>query len=453
MSFEQASQVETESWIGDLRPKLNGRFVRSLAAGGIYTGGSQLIRLVGNLALTRLLFPEAFGLMALVNVFIIGLEMFSDLGVGLLLVQRSERPELTFIQTAWTVQAIRGVILWLIASAVAWPLALFYSEPALAALLPVAAFSLVLTGFKSPAAHLCARDFHHGAITRQDLLSAVVGLLVSIGLAVWYRSVWALVAGGLMTSVLSFFLSWRLPGQVPVAFRFHRENGREIVKFGRWIYVSTVFAFLAANGDRLLLGKFLSLAELGVYTVAFFFAQSVTGFVSGLASRALLPIFSRLESGDPLVHRYRRFLMSSTLLPLGIFLIGGPLLIQWLYDPRYAPAGAMLQVLALGAAAAVLRVMAEPVLLACGDTFSRMILGICEAVLVMTCVTIGGLVSGLSGLIVGFVVGQFFTLIPTFWLLSRHDAWAMRDDFLFLATALLLAIAGWTLHPPSLAFQ
>jgi O-antigen/teichoic acid export membrane protein len=177
----------------------------------------------------------------------------------------------------------------------------------------------------------------------------------------------------------------------------------------------------------------------------------VTGFVAGLASRTLLPIFSRLEPGDPQLHRYRRFLMGAALLPLGGFLIGGSLLIQCLYDPRYAPAGAMLQVLALGASAAVLRVMAEPVLLARGDTFSRMILGICEAVLVMTCVTIGGVVGGLSGLIMGFVIGQFLTLIPTFWLLSRHNAWAMRDDFLFLATALLLALVGWTLHPPSLA--
>ena len=125
------------------------------------TGGSQVIRLAGNLVLTRLLFPEAFGLMAIVSVVLVGLEMFSDLGIGASLVQRRERPGRTFVQTAWTLQVFRGVVLWLIASAAAWPLAHFYREPLLAPVLVAASFTLVLVGFKSPAVHLCARNFGH----------------------------------------------------------------------------------------------------------------------------------------------------------------------------------------------------------------------------------------------------------------------------------------------------
>ena len=61
---------------------LRARALRSSAVtvGGF--GASQVIRLASNLILTRILFPEAFGMMALVMVFLQGLAMFSDVGVG-----------------------------------------------------------------------------------------------------------------------------------------------------------------------------------------------------------------------------------------------------------------------------------------------------------------------------------------------------------------------------------
>lgn len=422
--------------------------MRSLVANGLNTGGAQLIRLAGNLILTRLLFPEVFGLMALVSVFLIGLEMFSDFGVGASLVQRKEEPGVEFLQTAWTIQALRGLTLWLIASLASWPLAVWYAEPQLHWLLPVAALNLAICGFKSPAIHLCARHLRHGALTKLDLISAVAGLVVSIALAALFRSVWALVGGGIVASLLSLSLSWRLPGQVPMKFRWSAESRKELVAFGRWIFVATVFTFLAGHGDRLLLGKFLTLTELGIYTVAFFFAQSVTSFVMGLSYRTLFPIFSRLEPGDPKQSRYRLVLLGGALIPLGLFLIGGPLVIECLYDDRYLAAGSLLQWLALGTAAATLRVMAEPVLLARGDSFSRMILGICEALLVLGSGLTGGVMGGFGGFVAGYVVGQFLTLIPAAVLLHRHGLWHRRDDLAYLTAVLCLAIIGWTLHAP-----
>jgi O-antigen/teichoic acid export membrane protein len=451
MNTAKANFATPAAWMERLRPLISGRFLRSVLASGLNTGGSQAIRLAGNLILTRLLFPEVFGLMALVSVFLIGLEMFSDLGVGASVVQRREEPDLDFLQSAWTLQALRGIVLWLIASAAAWPLSGWYGEPSLAIVLPTVAFTLAITGFKSPAIHLCARNLRHGALTRLDLVSAVIGLVVSIALAATLKSVWALVIGGLVSSVVSLVASWHLPCQQPMRFRWHGPSQRELIGFGRWIFVATVFAFLAAHGDRLLLGKFLSLAELGIYTVAFFFAQSVTGFMGGLASRTLFPIFSRLEPGDPSLHRYRRILLGAALLPLGGFLIGGPLLIGLLYDPRYQPAGSLLQWLALGAAAATLRVMAEPVLLARGDSFSRMLLGIAEAVIILGCVAVGGWLGGLGGFIVGYVAGQYLTLAPAVLLLRRHGAWRLSDDCAYLALVFALAAIGWSLHAPVIA--
>ena len=76
-------------------------------------GGSQGLRFVGNLILTRLLMPELFGLMALVNTFRIGLSLFSDIGIdpSIIRSQRSSDPD--FLNTAWTLQMLRGCWIWL----------------------------------------------------------------------------------------------------------------------------------------------------------------------------------------------------------------------------------------------------------------------------------------------------------------------------------------------------
>ncbi|MFN3500356.1 MAG: oligosaccharide flippase family protein, partial [Pannonibacter indicus] len=65
------------------------------------TGGQQLLRLASNLALTRLLFPEAFGLMALIQTFMVGLQMFSDIGIRPSIIQNKRGEEADFLNTAW----------------------------------------------------------------------------------------------------------------------------------------------------------------------------------------------------------------------------------------------------------------------------------------------------------------------------------------------------------------
>ena len=131
---------------------LNGQalFDRALRGSAITALGyvaSQGLRLASNLILARLLFPEAFGLMALVTVVLVGLAMFSDVGIGPAISRSPRGDDPAFLNTAWTMHVIRGVMLWLTALALAWPLAWFYEAPDLRNLLPVAGISLLIAGF------------------------------------------------------------------------------------------------------------------------------------------------------------------------------------------------------------------------------------------------------------------------------------------------------------------
>lgn len=117
-------------------------------------GASQIIRLISSLLLARLLMPDAFGLMALVNAFMQGMELLTDLGVGANIVQSSKGQELFFLRTAWTLQILRAALLWCVSVVLAGPVAAFFAAQdsrcaALESILPVAAVSILIAGFNS----------------------------------------------------------------------------------------------------------------------------------------------------------------------------------------------------------------------------------------------------------------------------------------------------------------
>ena len=177
---------------------LGARAFRSSAWTGMGFILSQVMRLASNLVLTRLLMPEAFGAMALVTAFIIGLVMFSDTGTGPAIQNSARGDDPDFLDTIWTVQAIRGVTLWVFALAIAWPLSVFYDEPILARIFPVAALGLVISGLMPTRMDTALRHLRVGLITRLELISQLITIFITIALTLVLRSIWGLILGGLI---------------------------------------------------------------------------------------------------------------------------------------------------------------------------------------------------------------------------------------------------------------
>ena len=185
--------------------KGDGTRARALRSSAILVfgfGSSNVLRLASNLVLARLLFPEAFGLMSLVYVFLTGLGMFSDLGLNLSIIQNKRGAEPEFLNTAWTLQIIRGVILWLCACALAYPATLIYNEPQLAQLLPVVGLSAIIQSFTTTKVALANRNLQIGWQVFTDLGSQIVTLALTAVLAWLTGSVWSLVAGALFGILL-----------------------------------------------------------------------------------------------------------------------------------------------------------------------------------------------------------------------------------------------------------
>jgi O-antigen/teichoic acid export membrane protein len=345
------------------------------ARGTLWTGlryaAEYSIRLGSNLILTRLLFPEAFGVMALVNALMVGLAMFSDIGLATSVVQSARGDDPRFLRTAWTLQVLRGFLLWAVAAALAIPMAIFYEHEELALFIPAAGLTALLGGFNSIALLRMQRHLELGRLAAIELITQVLSVGIMITWAYLVPSVWALVGGGVAGAALKLMLSHLLTTGERARFAWEPWAARHILHFGKWIFLSTILAFLVGQADRLLFGKLLTVALLGVYGIALVIAGLPIQLFWSLGNFVLLPAFSR-HAATPasLIKNYRKLQLPLLILgglPIAGLVACGPELIELLYDPRYGDAGWMLQLLALGVWLQVPQTLSGTALLAVGQ--------------------------------------------------------------------------------------
>jgi O-antigen/teichoic acid export membrane protein len=316
-------------------------------------GTSNLFRLGSNLVLTRLLFPQVFGLMTLMNVFFQGLHMFSDVGIAPSIIQSPLGEETAFLNTAWTIQLFRGFMLWFASCMLAYPFARIYAQPGFVWMIPVAGFAAVIDGFTSTKYYSVIRHLNLGMQTILDLGAQVLCIVIMIIWAHYSATVWALIGGSLISGGIKCALTHvAFPG---VRNRIHwdRQCSQALFKFGRWIFVSTVLTFLAQQMDRIVLGKVVPMALLGVYSIAQNMAGMPTQAILRIAGPITFSLYSRLsDSRDRLSEVFNRVripLLTCGGWAVSCVIVVGPLLIHTLYDNRYADAGWILQFLVIGA--------------------------------------------------------------------------------------------------------
>ncbi|MGL5083040.1 MAG: oligosaccharide flippase family protein [Microcoleaceae cyanobacterium] len=316
-------------------------------------GGAQALRLGSNLILTRLLVPELFGLMALVQAFITGLALFSDIGIRPAIIRSPRWEEKEFLNTAWTMQVIRGFWVWLCCIVLAWPISRFYDDPRLLWLIPLVGSTVMINGFNSTSFATLNRKLDIGKLTQCEFVTQALAILIMIVWAYFSPTIWALVVGNIASAFIKTIWSHYLEAGSVNRFGWDKTAVTEIMTFGGWVFVSTVMTFLASQADRLILGKLLSLEMLGIYTIAFTFADLPRQIIHQINRRVMFPVISRYIDLDrkslrAKILKKRRFLLLGLILVIAFLAGFGDFLVLGLYDDRYQDAAWMLPILALG---------------------------------------------------------------------------------------------------------
>ena len=428
---------------------LRGRSLRSAFFTLLNTGSENLLRLVGNLVLTRLLFPEAFGIMALVQVVITGLRMFSDMGIRMSIIQNERGEDPAFLDTAWTLQVGRGVVLWLATWLAAGPVAAFYDIPILAELLPVAGLVALFQGLNSTKLVSANRKLVLGRVTLLELSTQVAGLLVLIALAYLWQSVWALVVGSLVAPFLLMVASHlSMPGRIN-RFRFEPAAARELVRFGKYIFLSTIAGFLVLQADRAILGKYVSLSDLALYTIALMLASIPLLVQRKLSDRVLLSLYSRCPPGESAenynnIARARLLVVGGSVAMAGVLALVGNWLAVVLYDPRYEAAGPLLVLMAIATLPGVITKGYATMVVTRGDSGRYAALMMTSAFLRVAVLLVGVSWYGVIGAALSPLVANILFYPALLWFIWPYKGWVPRQDIGFaLAGCVIAALAVW----------
>ncbi|SDF31394.1 oligosaccharide flippase family protein [Limimaricola pyoseonensis] len=428
------------------------RALRSAAIMVAGFGAGQVLRLASNLILTRLLFPEAFGVMAIVLVFVMGLTMFSDVGIGPAIMQSRRGDDPDFLDTAWTIQIGRGVLLWLAALGLSWPVAQWYGEPMLLQYLPVAAFALVINGFNPTRLETAHRHLRAGRVTLIELAVQTTQIAAAVVMAWAWGSVWALVCAALVAAVAQLvYLDRFLPGPRN-RLRWEPEAARELVSFGKWIFLSTVAGFVAGQSDRVLIGGWLSLGDFGVYNIGLFLATFPMVLGHMVTRRVLIPVYRDSPPAEDPANfaRLRRLRMAASaalLAAVAVFAFAGPWLIALMYDPRYAMAGGVVVLVAVLQLPALIGLTYDQAALAAGASRRFFVLQAARAALTFGAMAAGLAWGGFAGGLVGQGAAHLMAYPVLVWLARRQGVWDPLHDALFAtlgaAVAALALWAGW----------
>ncbi|MEG4115873.1 oligosaccharide flippase family protein [Microcoleus sp. N9_B4] len=316
-------------------------------------GSSQIIRFGSNLILTRLLLPELFGLMGLAYVFIAGINLFTDIGLGPSIIQNKRGEDPQFLNTAWTLQVIRSFFVWICLVIITQPVANFYEDPRLLWLVPIIGINSLIGGFKSTSVSTLERKMSVKEVVIFELGIQIVSTTVMIVWAWFDRSIWAIIVGGftgaLMELVWSHFL---IPGKSN-RFAWDKEAAKEIFSYGKWIFLSTALFFLCSQADRLILGKIFTLTMLGIYGIAFTLGDMPRQVILAISGRVIFPSISMLaelprQELRAKILKNRKLILIPLAIGLAIFVSFGDQLILILYRKEYEAASWMMPILALG---------------------------------------------------------------------------------------------------------
>ena len=416
-----------------------------------FYGISIALRMVSSVVLTRLFSPEFFGLMTLLTTVLVGLNLFSHIGLGDSVIQSPRGDEPVFLNTAWTLQVLRGIGLWVMTVLLAWPVARFYHEPRMLMLFPVLGFGCVIAGFSSPSLLNLARHMGVGKASILEFVGQAVNFVVTLVWALFSPSLWALVGGRIASELVRTALSFFFIPELRPHFVLDKECVRSLIHFGKWILIGTALTFLGTQSDRLILGKLISIQLLGVYGVAYALSDMPRSIINMFCSRVGYPFIARFTQQPR--HEYRSILIKYRMpvlavggLGLVVLVCTGDQMILHLYDHRYSAAAWMVSVLAVGLWHTMLYSTLSPAILALAKPRYNAVANLVYCLCLFIMIPVGFHYFGMLGAVLAVAFGDLPVYFVVLYAAYREEIGTLIQDALMTLAFVATLVGGLALR-------
>ncbi len=422
--------------------------VRVIRGGGWTIAGNfggQALRFVSNIWLTHLLYPAAFGLMAIAQAMIVGAKMLSDVGLQQSVIRSERGHDPEFLNTIWTLQVLKGLGIFLVMAVIAPFVAAFYHQPMLSWIIPGLGLAALITGFQSTKMAVLSRNIEIGKIVSMELGTQIVGILV-MGLWAWLSPTpWALVAGNIVTALTMTMATHLLITGSPNRFALQRSTVKEVWSFGGWVMVSSGLTYLVGEGRNLLNGSLVDSKTIGLMVISTTLVMVIWTAIQSVSARVLFPAYSKVWRERPqnfpaVVERSRRIQLLAGCAGGILFALFGDHLVNLVYDPRYREAGAFLQIQAVGSIVWFLGNSYGGVLWANNRAGVSIVLLVAQLIATVALMVGGYALGGVLGLVIGVSLNGLAVYPFNALVYSRMGLFQPRTDALPFLIAIALAI-------------
>ncbi len=309
---------------------------------------TRVLGLISTLTLVHLLLPADFGLVALGTSLAQSVDALSYLGVQDAVI-RAKNPDREMYDTAFTLNAMRGVLTAVLLAAAAYPAAAFFDEPRLAAILFALGIGVGMGGFENIGVLDFRRDFAFNREFQLLVVPRILGIVAGITFALIFVNYWALVVGIMTTRSMRLVFTFVMHPYRP---RFGLRAWRYIFGFSFWTWIISLGELLRDRSDSLVIGRILNTVQVGIYSVGAEIAALPTTELVEPLCRACFSSFSAAgHAGASVSETYLRVISTTAILTLpagiGISLVADPL-VRLAFGARWLGAIPLVQILAVG---------------------------------------------------------------------------------------------------------
>jgi O-antigen/teichoic acid export membrane protein len=255
----------------------------------------RLLGLVSTFILARILEPADFGLVAMAMLIVGFVDAWLSFGLDTALIQNQSATREHY-DTAWTLRLMQSAVLAVGIAAAAPLAAAAFNEPRVATVLWVICPALLLGGLSNIGVIAFRKELEFHREFKLQIISKLVGFVVTLSAAAWLRNYWALVIGIITAQGMGCALSYLMH---PFRPRFSLARIRELWSFSQWMLIASIGHFFETKADEILVARLGSTRELGLYSVAAELGNMPGSEIAAPLNQALMPGFSKLQHSPP----------------------------------------------------------------------------------------------------------------------------------------------------------
>jgi len=405
-----------------LKDDLKGQSLKGGALTVFSNAARFVLQMTSTVVLARILFPEDFGLVAMVTAISGFAGLFTDLGLSMATIQKKELNH-EQVSTLFCINACLGVFLMLLVASLSQAIAWFYSEERLVTITLALSTSFLFGGLTVQHKALLERMMQFGRLATLEIVSMALAVAIGLTLAIIGAGYWSLVWMIVFRSASKAFGTLLLCGWRP-GLPVRGAGVRSMLRFGTDVIAFRTLNYFARRLDRILIGRFCGVAALGLYDRAYRILMFPIEQIRTPLTAVAMPAMSALQNDHQQYRKYFNKLISLTAflsMPLVSYLfVYNKEFILLILGKKWLGVSPIFQALALAAFIQTVSHVRGIVLLSTGNTKRLVKFGVFNSTIIVLSFVIG-LKWGAVGVALAYSIANYVILIPSLWYCFRFS--------------------------------